>query len=41
MALYTAHPTFLMPADAGITSWFEATVRSVDAALINGQPRGH
>jgi hypothetical protein len=37
-----AHTSYLMPATAGMTSWFVAEPRnSVDAALINGQPRGH
>ena len=37
-----AQTTYLMPVTAGLTAWFAAEPRkSVDSALINGQPSGH
>jgi hypothetical protein len=37
-----AHTLYPMPATAGLTAWFVAEPRkSVDSALINGQPSGH
>jgi hypothetical protein len=42
MTYRAATTMYLMPAAAGLTSWFVAEPRhSVDTALINGQPSGY